>query len=61
MENEKIHLVVHHDACDAFWIPEELINVVITDNLVVVLFPPDKLAVLDFVSLVTDKSGRRNL
>jgi hypothetical protein len=48
-------LVVHNNPSNAFRVPEELIDIVVTYNLVVVFFPPDELAILDLVTLVTDE------
>ncbi len=46
---------MHNNPSNAFRVPEELIDIVVTYNLVVVFFPPDELAILDLVTLVTDE------
>jgi hypothetical protein len=52
---ENACLVVHNNPSNTFWVPEELIDIVVTNNFVVILFPPDKLAILNLVTLVANE------
>src|SRR5690606_20557275 len=50
---DQSRLVVHNDSLDTFGIPEKLIHIVITDNLVMILFASNVLSVLNLVALIT--------
>jgi len=38
---------------ETFWIPEELINIIVSNNFIVVLFPSDKFTIQNLVTLVS--------
>jgi hypothetical protein len=52
-------LVIENDSCDAFWIPEELIDIIISNNILMIPFPSHKLAINDFVTLITNEPVER--
>lgn len=53
------HVVVEHDTSETLWIPKELVNVVVADDLVVVSFPTDEFAIDGLVALITHELVER--
>ena len=47
------HLIIEHDASNALWIPEQLVHVVISDDILVIPLPPHELAIDNLVALIT--------
>lgn len=45
-------LILQDDALDTFGVPEKLVHVIVTDNVIVVALPPDVLAIDDLVTLI---------
>ena len=54
-----VYLVRQYNPRNSFRIPEQLVNVVITNNLIMVLLSSHILAVNQFVALVTDEAIKR--
>ena len=52
-------LVGQDNSADALGVPEELIDIIVTDSLVVVLFSSQEFAVNDLVSLITQELVKR--
>ena len=50
--------VIEHNTCNAFQVPEELVNVVVDDGFMI-LFASHEFPVDDLVALVPDKSVKR--
>ena len=53
------HLVVEDDASNALGVPEKLVDIVISDNLVVIPFSSNEFSVLDLVALVPNEAIER--
>jgi hypothetical protein len=53
------YLVVEDDPGDTFRIPKELIDIIIANDSVMILLPPDELAFNNFIPLVSDKPIKR--
>lgn len=51
MEYWPTYVVVEHDTGETFWIPEELVDIVVTDDLVVVFLPAHELVIYHLISL----------
>jgi hypothetical protein len=47
------------NTCKALGIPEQLVDIVVANNLIMVSFPPHKLAVHDFITLIPYKPVER--
>ena len=52
----KIYMVVKNNLSETFWIPKELVDVVVTNNLGVILFLSYKFTVQDFITLIAHKT-----
>ena len=50
---------MENNACETFGIPEKLVDVVVADDVCVIPFPSDVLAVLELVALVTEEFVER--
>lgn len=53
------HVVVEYDASETLWIPKELVDIVVANDLVVILFPADEFAIDDLVALVAHELVER--
>jgi len=51
--------VTEDDTCDALWVPEELVNIIIPDDRFVILFASHEFPVDDLITLVPDKPVKR--
>ena len=55
----KTDLVREHDPSDTLRVPEELVHVIVSDDVLVIPLSPHELPVDDFVSLVADEVVER--
>jgi len=55
----RAHLVRQHDPSDSLGVPEELVDVVVPDDILVIPLPLEELALDDLVSLISDESVER--
>ena len=53
------HLVRKDDTSNSFRVPEQLIHVIVTNDLVVIPFPPYKFPLHHLVALIPDESVER--
>ncbi|EEQ37576.1 hypothetical protein CLUG_01699 [Clavispora lusitaniae ATCC 42720] len=51
--------VSEHNSRNTLWVPEQLINIIVTNNLIVVLFTLDKSSLVNFVYLRSQESVDR--
>jgi len=52
-------MIIEDDSAKPLRIPEELVDIVVTDNLVVILLFPDEFAIHYFISLIPNKPVQR--
>ena len=55
----RTYIVLQDDACEALGIPEQLVDIVVANNLIMVFLPPHKLPVYDFIALIPYKPVER--
>ena len=54
-----MHLVHEDNPGDTLWVPKELVDIIITNDVCVVSFPPDKVTIHHFVPLVANEAVQR--
>lgn len=59
MENQNTYIIVENDLGQSFRVPKQLVDVVITDYLVMVLFLPDEFPIYNLISLITHEPVQR--
>jgi hypothetical protein len=50
------YLVCEHNASNAFWIPEQLVYIIVTNDAIVIAFSSQKLAVNGLIALITNEA-----
>ncbi len=59
MKRAKSHIIVQNDLGQALRVPEELIDIVVTNDLIVILLPSDELAIHYFIALIPHETVKR--
>jgi len=58
-KKELTHVVIEYDTGETLWIPKELVNVVVADDLVVISFPANEFAIEGLITLITHELVER--